>query len=130
MPIVVRLSAWCFRIQLFDVRHVYSSCCPVSYRAGWLEQSSVPFQLAGQQLDARYTAMTVEIFHRGTRVALPYPQLRCLCRHHHSRTPTQESSGPSGVDTLAFDQLGRTRRSGHGRWGQGLTAAKMRNASG
>lgn len=30
---------------------------------------SVPFQLVGQQLDARYTAMTVEIFHRGTRVA-------------------------------------------------------------
>src|SRR4028118_1517526 len=26
---------------------------------------SVPFQLVGQQLDARYTAMTVEIFHRG-----------------------------------------------------------------
>ena len=30
---------------------------------------SVPFQLVGQQLDARYTAMTVEIFHRGIRVA-------------------------------------------------------------
>jgi transposase len=30
---------------------------------------SVPFQLVGQQLDARYTGMTVEIFHRGTRVA-------------------------------------------------------------
>jgi transposase len=30
---------------------------------------SVPFQLVGQQLDARYTAMTVEIFHRGTRIA-------------------------------------------------------------
>jgi transposase len=30
---------------------------------------SVPFQLVGQQLEARYTAMTVEIFHRGTRVA-------------------------------------------------------------
>ena len=43
----------------------------MSYRAGWLEQSSVPFQLVGQQLDARYTAMTVEIFHRGTRVASP-----------------------------------------------------------
>jgi transposase len=30
---------------------------------------SVPFQLVGQQLEARYTGMTVEIFHRGTRVA-------------------------------------------------------------
>ena len=30
---------------------------------------SVPYQLVGQQLDARYTATTVEIFHRGVRVA-------------------------------------------------------------
>jgi transposase len=30
---------------------------------------SVPYQLAGQQLEARYTAATLEIFHRGKRVA-------------------------------------------------------------
>jgi transposase len=30
---------------------------------------SVPYQLVGEQLEARYTANTVEIFHRGTRVA-------------------------------------------------------------
>ncbi|HZO54113.1 MAG TPA: IS21 family transposase [Bryobacteraceae bacterium] len=30
---------------------------------------SVPYQLVGEQLDARYTAATVEIFHRGVRVA-------------------------------------------------------------
>lgn len=30
---------------------------------------SVPFQLVGQPLEARYTASTVEIFHRGVRVA-------------------------------------------------------------
>ena len=30
---------------------------------------SVPYQLVGQELEARYTATTVEIFHRGTRVA-------------------------------------------------------------
>ena len=30
---------------------------------------SVPYQLAGQQLEARYTATTVEIFHLGKRVA-------------------------------------------------------------
>lgn len=29
---------------------------------------SVPYQLVGQQLEARYTATTVEIFHRGVRV--------------------------------------------------------------
>lgn len=30
---------------------------------------SVPYQLVGQKLEARYTNTTVEIFHRGTRVA-------------------------------------------------------------
>jgi len=30
---------------------------------------SVPYQLVGQKLEARYTATTVEIFHRGVRVA-------------------------------------------------------------
>jgi len=30
---------------------------------------SVPYQLVGQRLDARYTSTTVEIFHRGIRVA-------------------------------------------------------------
>jgi transposase len=30
---------------------------------------SVPYQLVGEQLEARYTANTVEMFHRGTRVA-------------------------------------------------------------
>ena len=30
---------------------------------------SVPYQLVGEQLEARYTATTVEIFHRGMRIA-------------------------------------------------------------
>ena len=30
---------------------------------------SVPYQLAGQQLEARYTATTVELFQDGKRVA-------------------------------------------------------------
>lgn len=30
---------------------------------------SVPYQLAGQQLEARYTATTIEVFHGGKRVA-------------------------------------------------------------
>ena len=36
---------------------------------------SVPYQLVGQQLEARYTATTVEIFHRGKRVASHRAQL-------------------------------------------------------
>ncbi len=30
---------------------------------------SVPYQLAGQQLEARYTATSIELFHGGKRVA-------------------------------------------------------------
>ena len=30
---------------------------------------SVPYQLAGQQMEARFTSRTVEIFHAGKRVA-------------------------------------------------------------
>ena len=41
---------------------------------------SVPYQLAGQQLEARFTATTVEIFHRGKRVASHARSLRAY-RH-------------------------------------------------
>jgi transposase len=47
---------------------------------------SVPYQLTGQQLEARFTASTVEIFHRGIRVAshvrsyIPY---RATTVHEH-----------------------------------------------
>ena len=41
---------------------------------------SVPYQLAGQQLEARFTATTVEIFHRGKRVA-SHPRSSAAYRH-------------------------------------------------
>jgi len=47
---------------------------------------SVPYQLAGQELEARYTGTTVEVFHRGIRVAshvrslVPY-QATSLAEH-------------------------------------------------
>jgi transposase len=41
---------------------------------------SVPYQLVGQQLEARFTASTVEIFHRGVRVA-SHPRSSAAYRH-------------------------------------------------
>lgn len=42
---------------------------------------SVPHQLAGEQLEARFTTTTVEIFHRGKRVA---SHVRSFAAYHHS----------------------------------------------
>jgi transposase len=47
---------------------------------------SVPYQLTGQQLEARFTAATVEIFHRGVRVAShvrSYTPYRASTVHEH-----------------------------------------------
>ena len=47
---------------------------------------SVPYQLTGQQLEARFTATTVEIFHRGIRVAShirSYVPYRATTVHEH-----------------------------------------------
>ena len=47
---------------------------------------SVPYQLTGQQLEARFTATTVEIFHRGIRVAShirSYVPNRATTVHEH-----------------------------------------------
>ena len=74
---------------------------------------SVPYQLVGQALDARYTATIVEIFHRGVRVASHRAQVCPLYGHHATPASAQESSGPSGVDSIEIDQLGGNDRAGH-----------------
>lgn len=45
---------------------------------------SVPYQLAGQQLEARATHSTVEIFHRGVRIA---SHVRSALAYRHSTQP-------------------------------------------
>jgi transposase len=45
---------------------------------------SVPYQLAGQQLEARYTAATVEVLHGGKRVAA---HARNSAAHRHTTLP-------------------------------------------
>jgi transposase len=42
---------------------------------------SVPYELASQQLEARYTEVAVEVFHQGERVAL---HRRSFIRHQHT----------------------------------------------
>ncbi len=54
---------------------------------------SVPYQLAGQQLEARYTATTIELFQDGKRVARP--QFRGLPAYDRSRAHVQEPVGPA-----------------------------------
>ena len=45
---------------------------------------SVPYQLAGQQLEARYTARTIELFQSGKRVA---SQARSSAAYRHTTIP-------------------------------------------
>ncbi len=45
---------------------------------------SVPYQLVRRQLEARYTARTVECFHKGQRVA---SHIRSLLKGHHTTLP-------------------------------------------
>ena len=68
---------------------------------------SVPYQLAGQQLEARYTATTVEIFQGGKRVASHARSFGGLPAHDRSRAHAQEPPGASGVDAVTADPLGR-----------------------
>jgi transposase len=45
---------------------------------------STPYQLVGQEVEARYTASTVEIFYRGKRAA---SHVRSSQAHHHTTNP-------------------------------------------
>src|SRR4029077_7543131 len=78
---------------------------------------SVPYQLVGHQLDVRFTARTVEIFHRGVRIA-SHARSTLVYRHtteaqhrpkshqaHLEWTPTRlihwaESIGPSTAQVV------------------------------
>ncbi len=67
---------------------------------------SVPYQLAGRQLEARFTAVAVEIFHTGKRIA---SHLRSSAAYRHTtikRTHAEEPPGASGMDAFAADPLG------------------------
>ena len=91
---------------------------------------SVPYQLAGQKLEARFTATTVEIFHGGKRVASHATQQRRLSPYHRVRAHAQEPPGASGMDALAVDPLGRRHRRGHRRSGPHHPGAQAASGDG
>ena len=72
---------------------------------------SVPYQLAGQKMEARFTATTVEIFHGGKRVASHRAQFGAA-----TATPPVREHMPKSHQahlewtSLAADPLGRNRR--------------------
>src|SRR5713226_6042162 len=70
---------------------------------------SVPYALIHAHVDARLTAATVEIFHRGQRVAA-HPQCRPRPAYHRPRPHAQGPPAPSGVDAVAPHRLGPHHR--------------------
>src|SRR5262249_54326371 len=67
---------------------------------------SVPYALVHHELDVRYTAMTVEIFHRGQRVA-SHARSYKIGSHTTIDAPSAEvASALPGVDAAAIGPLG------------------------
>ena len=75
---------------------------------------SVPYTLVQQVVEVRSTPTTVEIFHKGNRIASHLRDRRrgqALTQNEH---PSQKSSGPPAMAALAHGELGPQHRSAHG----------------
>ena len=81
----------------------------VTSGASWY---SVPYQLVQQEVEIRATAATVEIFHRGARVASRCPQPGAPPRHHRYRASPQGASTVSGMDAFPAGGFGTQDRPG------------------
>ena len=62
---------------------------------------SVPYNLVHEVVEVRSTPTTVEIFHKGQRVASHLRSSRPRANGHQCRASAQEPSGASGVDAVA-----------------------------
>lgn len=74
---------------------------------------SVPYNLVHETVEIRATPATVEILHKGVRVA---SHVRSRSRGQtitNSRAPAQESSSPFGMDAVADAALGTNHRAEH-----------------
>jgi transposase len=69
---------------------------------------SVPYQLTGQQLEARYTATPIEVFHASRRVASRARQFGRLPPHDCSGAYAEEPSGACRVDPSRLIHWGET----------------------
>ena len=76
---------------------------------------SVPYALVHRELDVRYTAMTVEIFHGGQRVASHARSYKSRWLYHHQCPSAQIPSTLPGMDARASGPLGVHHRSLHRR---------------
>ena len=80
---------------------------------------SVPYALTQQQVEIRATASTVEIFHKGVRVASHAAFASVAPAHDHSTDHRPKAHhGTSGVDTFADHRLGAHHRPGNGTSGR------------
>ena len=75
---------------------------------------SVPYTLVQERVEVRATPTTIEIFHKGQRVASHVRGHGPRTSVHAERTPAEESPSTSGVDALTHGELGRTDRTAHG----------------
>ena len=73
---------------------------------------SVPQALVHQKVEARATARSVEILHRGARVAAHARSFIALRVHHVAGTPAGRAPRAPGVVAGAADPLGRAARRG------------------
>ena len=78
---------------------------------------SVPHRLIHQTVDVRLSATTVEVFQRGTRLWVHAPSAASRL-HDHPRAHAPRAPGASGVESVAFDPVGRDGRPADGRAGR------------
>ena len=74
---------------------------------------SVPYTLVQELVEVRATPTTVEIFHKGQRVASHLRGRGTRPGVHRERAPAEEPSSASGVDAFAHGALGRADRAAH-----------------
>jgi hypothetical protein len=70
--------------------------------------------LVQQVVEIRSTPTTVEIFHKGNRIASHLRSRRRGQANRPERAPPQESSSPSGMAAIADGELGAQHRFPHG----------------
>ena len=74
---------------------------------------SVPHRLLREQVEARITERTVELFHKGERVACHLLRRRARPPHHRARAHAELASPPRRLDPRAHPARGRRHRARH-----------------
>ena len=74
---------------------------------------SVPHALIREQVDARATARTIEVFHRGKRVAAHRPPLWRTAAWHRARPHAERASAICRMDARALSAIGALDRPEH-----------------